>query len=53
MNSRLSGFSIKDLRTDLVAGLTFALVNVPQGLGEALLATAKPLFGICTLMIAA
>ena len=53
MNSRLSGFSIKDLRSDLVAGLTFALVNVPQCLGEALLATVNPVFGIYTLMIAA
>jgi sulfate permease, SulP family len=38
--------------SDLVAGLTFAVVNVPQAMGHALLATINPVFGIYTLMIA-
>ena len=38
--------------SDLIAGLTFAVVNVPQAMGHALLATINPVFGIYTLMIA-
>ena len=38
--------------SDLVAGLTFAVVNVPQAMGHALLATINPVFGIYTLMVA-
>jgi sulfate permease, SulP family len=41
------------LRHDLVAGLTFAVVNVPQAMGHALLATVNPVVGIYTLMVAA
>lgn len=37
---------------DLIAGLTFAVVNVPQAMAHALLATVNPVFGIYTLMIA-
>jgi SulP family sulfate permease len=37
---------------DLVAGLTFAVVNVPQAMGHALLATVNPVLGIYTLMAA-
>ena len=37
---------------DLVAGLTFAVVNVPQSMAHALLATVNPVFGIYTLMVA-
>jgi SulP family sulfate permease len=37
---------------DLVAGLTFAVVNVPQAMGHALLATVNPVLGIYTLMVA-
>lgn len=40
------------LRSDLVAGLTFAIVNVPQSMGHALLATVNPVLGIYTLMAA-
>src|SRR5512139_3032827 len=40
------------LASDLVAGLTFAVVNVPQAMGHALLATINPVFGIYTLMVA-
>ena len=41
-----------DLAADLVAALTFAVVNVPQAMGHALLATVNPLLGIYTLMVA-
>lgn len=39
------------LKHDLVAGLTFALVNIPQGMGNALLAGVDPVRGLYTLMI--
>jgi SulP family sulfate permease len=41
-----------NLASDLVAALTFAVVNVPQAMAHALLATVNPLLGIYTLMIA-
>ncbi len=41
-----------NLRSDLIAGLTFAIVNVPQSMAHALLATVNPVFGIYTLMVA-
>ncbi|MGA8893071.1 MAG: SulP family inorganic anion transporter [Anaeromyxobacteraceae bacterium] len=40
------------LKPDLVAGLTFAVVAVPQAMGHALLATVSPVMGIFTLMVA-
>jgi sulfate permease, SulP family len=40
------------LAADVIAGLTFAVVNVPQAMAHALLATVNPVFGIYTLMIA-
>lgn len=40
------------LSSDLVAGLTFAVVNVPQAMAHALLATVNPVLGIYTLMVA-
>ena len=40
------------LATDLVAGLTFALVNIPQAMAHALLAAVHPVFGLYTLMLA-
>ena len=40
------------LSSDLVAALTFAVVNVPQAMGHALLAMVNPLLGIYTLMVA-
>jgi SulP family sulfate permease len=40
------------LTADFIAGLTFAVVNVPQGMGNAVLATVNPVFGLYTLMIA-
>jgi len=40
------------LSSDLVAALTFAVVNVPQAMGHALLATVNPVLGIFTLMVA-
>lgn len=41
-----------DLRFDVVAGLTFAIVNVPQAMGHAMLAAVNPVLGIYTLMVA-
>lgn len=40
------------MAADLVAALTFAVVNVPQAMGHALLAAVNPLVGIYTLMVA-
>jgi SulP family sulfate permease len=40
------------LVADLVAALTFAVVNVPQAMGHALLAMVNPVLGIYTLMVA-
>src|SRR5271166_6661000 len=45
--------NLKLERRDLVAGLTFAVVNVPQAMAHALLATVNPVLGIYTLMVAA
>lgn len=41
-----------DLQSDAIAGLTFAVVNVPQAMAHALLATVNPVLGIYTLMVA-
>lgn len=38
--------------SDLIAALTFAVVNVPQAMGHALLVMVNPLLGIYTLMVA-
>ncbi len=40
------------LNSDLLAGLTFALVNIPQAMAHALLAAVNPVFGLYTLMLA-
>lgn len=40
------------LTSDLLAGLTFALVNIPQSMAHALLAAVNPVFGLYTLMLA-
>lgn len=37
---------------DLVAGLTFAVVSVPQAMAHALLATVNPVLGIYSLIVA-
>jgi len=42
----------RHLVADLIAGLTFAVVNVPQSMAHALLATVNPVFGIYTLRVA-
>jgi sulfate permease, SulP family len=42
----------KNLSSDLLAGLTFALVNIPQAMAHALLAAVNPVFGLYTLMLA-
>ncbi|MFZ1771716.1 MAG: SulP family inorganic anion transporter [Caldilinea sp.] len=41
-----------NLQSDAIAGLTFAVVNVPQAMAHALLATVNPVLGIYTLMVA-
>jgi SulP family sulfate permease len=41
-----------DLKADAIAALTFAIVNIPQAMGQALLATVNPVLGIYTLMVA-
>jgi SulP family sulfate permease len=41
-----------DVKADAMAGLTFAVVAVPQAMGHALLATVNPVAGIFTLMVA-
>jgi sulfate permease, SulP family len=42
----------KNLTSDLLAGLTFAMVNIPQAMAHALLASVNPVFGLYTLMLA-
>ena len=42
----------ENLIADVLAGLTFAVVNVPQAMAHALLAMVNPVFGIFTLMVA-
>jgi sulfate permease, SulP family len=41
-----------NLTSDLMAGLTFALVNIPQSMAHALLAAVNPVLGLYTLMLA-
>ena len=41
-----------NLPNDIVAGLTFALVNIPQSMAHALLAAVNPVFGLYSLMLA-
>ena len=42
----------RHLSSDLIAGLTFAVVNVPQAMAHALLASVSPILGIYSLMVA-
>jgi SulP family sulfate permease len=42
----------KFLNSDFLAGLTFALENIPQSIAHALLASINPVFGLYTLMLA-
>ncbi len=46
------GIDRSTLPKDLVAGLTFALVNIPQSMAHALLAAVNPVSGLYTLMLA-
>ena len=41
-----------NLRSDFVAGFTFAIVSVPQAMAHALLAAVNPVLGIYTLIVA-
>jgi sulfate permease, SulP family len=42
----------KNFSIDLLAGLTFALVNIPQSMAHALLAAVNPVLGLYTIMLA-
>ena len=42
----------QNLAADATAGITFAVVNIPQAMANALLATVNPIFGLYTLMVA-
>ena len=42
----------KNFSVDLLAGLTFALVNIPQSMAHALLAAVNPVLGLYTIMLA-
>jgi len=42
----------RDLASDVIAALTFAVVNVPQAMAHALLATVNPVLGIYAVMVA-
>ncbi len=47
--------SIRDRKTwapNLLAGLTFALVNIPQAMAHALMAAVNPIYGLYTLIVA-
>ena len=43
----------ENLPADLTAGATFAIVNVPQAMGNAVLAGVNPVFGLYALIVAA
>ena len=43
---------MRSLKFDFVAGLTFAIVSVPQAMAHAVLATVNPVLGIYTLVVA-
>jgi len=45
-------FERETLAADAVAGLTFAVVNIPQGMANAILASVNPVLGLYTLMVA-
>ena len=42
----------RNLSSDLIAGITFAVVNAPQAMAHALLASVNPVLGIYSLMVA-
>jgi len=42
----------RNLTSDLLASLTYALVNIPQAMAHAMLAAVNPVFGLYTLMLA-
>ena len=44
------GFSSKSLNADLTAGLTTALVTIPDGLASAILAGVNPVQGLYSLI---
>lgn len=51
MLSRLRSPSLKTLKADLSAGLTTALVAIPDGIASAILAGLNPIHGLYALMI--
>ena len=52
--SRWSSLRLRreNIGADLAAGATFAVVNVPQGMANAVLATVNPVAGLYALMLA-
>ena len=42
----------QNMSADALAGFTFAIVNIPQGMANAVLANVNPVLGLYTLMIA-
>lgn len=40
----------KNLVADLIAGLTFAVVNIPSSMAHAMMATVNPVLGTYTLI---
>lgn len=48
----MSKLEIKQLSSDLLAGLTFTMVSIPQAMAHALLAAVNPVFGLYTLILA-
>lgn len=50
----MSAFKVdrKSLAADAVAGLTFAIVNIPQAVAKVILADVNPVLGLYMLMIA-
>ena len=49
----LRGYRRSNLRPDMVAGLTVAVILLPQGMAHALIAELPPEFGLYTAIIAA
>ena len=47
----LRGYQPRDLRGDLVAGLTTAVMLIPQGMGYAMLAGLPPIYGLYSSLV--
>jgi len=49
--SDLKHYTLKQLRYDLIAGLTVAIVLIPQGMAYSLLAGLDPIYGLYAALI--